>query len=316
MAAHPLAPGGARPGKARKKLTIAVALAAALAAGFVLYRVFAVYTVRTSGCPAAGDGAERQAVRVAAGRQPAPEAGRALRVVSYNIEGHAALWNREHLDEVAETLRRLDPDVVGLQEVHRGTWQARFADQAAELARRTGYEVWFGPSFTAGGGEFGNALLTRGEVVAARVLPLPSVGEPRSALEATIRIGGRELTFFVTHLAAWGPLRREIRLEQTECLAELAGASRRPAVLVGDLNAGPGTPELTRLAGGAPLALCGSDSAPTHRRTGARLDHVLCTPGWGAASARVAQLGPSDHWPVTAVLTWEGGPAPERSPSR
>lgn len=292
--------------------------AAAVVAGFAVYRVVAVYAVRTAGCGRLA-GEARPAVRVAAG---GPSAGPApghsprpglsgppppppLRVVTWNIEGHAALWRPDHLELVAEAIRRLDPDLVALQEVHRGTWQARSRDQLAELAAATGLAAWFGPSFETLGGEFGNALLTRGEVIAARVVPLPGVGEPRSILAVRLRIDGREVSVLATHLTAWGPLRRGVRMRQIGCLAEEVRRAAPPVVVAGDLNAGPATPELERLTGAVPLGPCGGASEePTHRRTGARLDHLLCGPGWGPAAVRVEPIGPADHWPLVAEIAW------------
>jgi endonuclease/exonuclease/phosphatase family metal-dependent hydrolase len=292
--------------------------ATALVAGFVIYRVAAVYTVRTRCGDPAGEpvraiqvAAAAPAVEPAVDRRAAgatvASAGSAppLRVVTWNVEGHAALWRRDHLDRVAEAIRRLDPDVVALQEMHRGTWQARSRDQVAELAAATGLAAWFGPSFETLGGEFGNALLTRGEVVSARVVPLPGVGEPRSVLAVRLRIGGREVSVLATHLTAWGPLRRSVRMEQIGCLAEAIRRAEPPVVVAGDLNAGPATPELERLTGAVPLAPCGGAlDQPTHRRTGARLDHLLCGPGWGPATTRVEPIGPADHWPLVAEIEW------------
>src|SRR5687768_2865459 len=77
----------------------------------------------------------------------AQQSSRPLRVLSYNIKGHAALVRADHLEAIARVIREQHPDVVALQEVHRGTWQARFRDQAAELGRLTDMSVAFGSSF-------------------------------------------------------------------------------------------------------------------------------------------------------------------------
>jgi len=73
--------------------------------------------------------------------------------MSYNVGGHAALVAGRYLERIARQIARERPDVVGLQEVHRGTWLARFADQAEALARLTGLSLLFGPSFAGGRGE-------------------------------------------------------------------------------------------------------------------------------------------------------------------
>src|SRR5947208_10124799 len=106
-----------------------------------------------------------------------------LRVMSYNVGGHGAWWSRRHVENVARAISAASPDMVGLQEVHRGTRQSRLEDQAETLGRLTGMAVHFGKSFAMeSGGEFGNAVLTRCELLAAAVLPLPGPGEPRTLL--------------------------------------------------------------------------------------------------------------------------------------
>jgi endonuclease/exonuclease/phosphatase family metal-dependent hydrolase len=230
--------------------------------------------------------------------------GTRLSVLSYNIEGHAALVRGGHLTAIAQLIAERHPDVVALQEVHRGTWQARFRDQAAKLAELTGMEVLYGPSFRALGGEFGNALLTRGHIAASRIVPLPSFGEPRSLLDATVEVDGARFEIFVTHLAAWGSFNRRIRARQVSCLGEHLRRSPRPFVLCGDLNATPGAADLADLEQGGFAQLCGLASEPTHALLGRRLDYIYADPRFRVVDAAVLRAGPSDHWPIATTLAW------------
>ncbi|HET9768261.1 MAG TPA: endonuclease/exonuclease/phosphatase family protein, partial [Thermoanaerobaculia bacterium] len=217
------------------------------ATGFIalVYRVTFVYQLRPGRCVVAAPAAATLGDVTNALAANAPGARRPIRVLSYNIEGHAALIHPGHLEEIARVVREQRPDVVALQEVHRGTWEARFRDQAAELQRLTGMTMRFGPSFGAFGGEFGNAILARGRLSDVVVVPLPSFGEPRSVLRARVEVDGADFDFMVAHLAAWGGLNRRIRTTQAQCLAEQAGASAqggergRRFVLCGDFNATP-----------------------------------------------------------------------------
>ena len=242
----------------------------------------------------------------AASAAPAAAQPVAITVLSYNIGGHSALVRSGHLAAIASTIAEHRPDVVGLQEVHRGTWQARFRDQAAELARATGMEVFYGPSFKVWGGEFGNAVLVRGRVLRGEVVGLPSFGEPRSLLRVTVEIDGRELDVWVTHLSAWGSINRRMRTAQARCLAEHVRASGRPFVLCGDLNATPTTPDLAGLVGGDFLRLCGLASEPTHALLGRRIDYIFSDPRFTVLDAQVIHAGPSDHWPILTRLAWPG----------
>ena len=284
----------------------AVWVLATLGAIALTYRVAFVYELRPGACaPGPSTGAARPTARGVpdAGAQ---QSSRPLRVLSYNIKGHAALVRADHLEAIARVIREQRPDVVALQEVHRGTWQARFRDQAAELGRLTDMSVAFGSSFAVLGGEFGNAILTRGTLREVEVVPLPSFGEPRSLLRARIDVDGQELVLMVTHLAAWGSLNRTTRVRQAQCLAERARADGIPLVLSGDLNAPPESDEIEALLDHSPLRMSGSPDEPTHPLLGQRIDYIFFGPEWQVGRANVLHVGPSDHWPITAELTGLG----------
>jgi endonuclease/exonuclease/phosphatase family metal-dependent hydrolase len=264
------------------------------------YRAGFVYEFRPSACPSPPP-------RPAAMVEPAPAPTRPIRVLSYNIEGHAALVRADHLAAIAAVINEQQPDVVGLQEVHRGTWQSRFRDQAEELGRLTGLAVHFGKSFGTplgvGGAEFGNAILTRGALRDPQVVALPTFGEPRSLLRATVAVDGAEFDFMVTHLAAWGGINRRVRTRQAHCIADQLRAAGRRFVVCGDFNAQPGTSEMAALLTGDLVRLCGLASEPTHPLLRQRIDYILAGPGWEVGPASVLRVGPSDHWPLVAELT-------------
>src|SRR5687768_3444976 len=129
----------------------------------LLYRVLAIYTVRSGDC---------RPRPVAQETRDLPPNARPLVVMTWNIAGHAELTDGDHVRHVADAIRRIRPDVVALQEVHRGTWQSRFRDQLAELESLTGLRGTFAPSYVQWGGGYGNAILTRGQIVRAEVYPL------------------------------------------------------------------------------------------------------------------------------------------------
>lgn len=246
----------------------------------------------------------------------APEPPVPVSVMSYNIQGYGALFSRRYLEGIARVIRRARPEVVGLQEVHRGTWASRFGDQVEILAELTGMEPSFGRSLILRTGEYGNALLTRGRLIEEEVEILPGEAERRSMLRCRIGLdgdSGEEESFdvFVTHLAAWGRLARSIRVRQAHFLAERFHAIDRPFVLVGDLNAPPEAPELAPLVDHGRLRLCGDRGCSTHRFMRKRIDYVFAGPSWQRVRAEVLRAGPSDHYPVLAKLWPEGPDAPD-----
>lgn len=235
----------------------------------------------------------------------------ALSILSYNIQGYGALFSRRYLEGVARAIRRARPDVVGLQEVHRGTWASRFTDQVEALAELTGMEATFGRSLSFRNGEYGNALLTRGRVVEAEIRRLPGEAERRSLLCCRLEVAGTEIEAFVTHLAAWGRLARTIRVRQAHYIADRLAAAEAPFVLTGDLNAPPGAPELAPLLGRPQLRLCGRPHEPTHRLMRQRLDYIFTGSSFREVGSRVLRTGPSDHYPVLASLRIEAATAAE-----
>lgn len=221
--------------------------------------------------------------------------------MSYNIQGHAAARRPDFLPKLAEVIASAKPDVVGLQEVHCGT-RAGPAHQGEVLASLTGMSFAFGRSCGMDKGDYGNAVLTGGEIRSTFTHPLPGSGEPRSVLQAEISLGGDELTFFVTHLAAWGRLLRVARMRQIAELGDITARGSLPHLLVGDFNVPPGGEEIRTLLSHGHLHVIGDFREATFPMTGQRLDYIFADPRWETLHTEVIRRGPSDHWPISAEL--------------
>jgi endonuclease/exonuclease/phosphatase family metal-dependent hydrolase len=270
-----------------------IAIAAVFGIAFA-YRILSVYEFRSGDCLARPEIVTRD-----------PSYPKRLLVATYNVQGHASLVRGDHVAKIAEAINRIRPDVVAINEAHRNTWQSRFSDHVEELRRRTRMNVVFGESYEQLGGQFGNAILTRGQIVSHDVYDLPGLGEPRTVLEAVITINGGTVNFYVTHLAAWEKLNRAARSAQLECLARHVRASRYPYVLAGDLNAPPDAPEIREFRKDTALQMVGLGLDPTHRVMKLQLDYIFADRGWQVRSARTLDIGPSDHLPVVAELLHE-----------
>lgn len=225
----------------------------------------------------------------------------AIKIMSYNIQGHAAARREDHLPKLAEVIAAVKPDVVGLQEVHFNT-RAGPVHQGERLAELTGLNHRFGRSTGMNGGDYGNAVLTRGTIESAFVHPLPGSGEPRSLLQADIDLDGARITFFVTHLAAWGRLLRNARMRQIASLGDIIARGSLPHVLVGDFNVPPVAEEITTLLAHGHLRVCGDPKEATFPMTRQRLDYVFCDPRWEFVRQEVIRRGPSDHWALVVEL--------------
>jgi len=249
----------------------------------------------------------------------APAAGAAdpaVTVATYNIHHAQGVDDRLDLDRIAAEVRRTDADVIGLQEVDRH-WSSRsdFADQAAELARRLDMDVAYGANLDldpaspgAPRRQYGTAVLSKWEIRESRntLLPRPRGGEQRGLLETVIKARGEFVRFAVTHLQHDNA---EERLAQSSQIASLLDGSAQPVVLVGDLNAVPGAPELAPLESRFDDAWeLGGDGGPGFTYSAddphARIDYVLVSPGVGVSRASVfgGSTG-SDHLPFAASVS-------------
>lgn len=248
---------------------------------------------------------------------------------------------------VAEALRALAPDVVGLQEVPITRWRG---DVAATLARALDMVVVHVPTtrrvlplvgpLVVGllGFEEGPAVLSRFPIAAHRVWELPPC---RRRLDARVLLGAEvespwgRLQVFSTHTARGDDC-------QLRRIGELVPAGRRPlpAIVTGDLNAGEGSPAVRALveqAGWvdafraanptAPGLTVWQDLAAPGPTVFRRVDYVFLVPGARVPGRVVASrvvldapmrrqdggvLWPSDHYGVYAEIEvgTPAGPAP------
>jgi len=113
-----------------------------------------------------------------------------LRVVSYNIRHGRGMDNEVNLPRTAEVLRRLQPDIVGLQEVDSVVERSGRVAEAQALGDRLGLQHAFGGFMAYQGGQYGMGILSRFPI--RRVIPvrLPDGNEPRIALAAELDAPG------------------------------------------------------------------------------------------------------------------------------
>jgi len=237
---------------------------------------------------------------------PARAAGDTVTLVDWNLHYGVSPLTGVDLDEIASTIAAQHPDVVTLQEVERGWVLGGGADMATWLSRRLGMTIRFAP---AADRQFGNAVLSRSGLtdVALHDLPYGDGPQKRSALATTLTTASgtalRVTSVHLQHRASNTPT----RLEQLKALAAAAPVAP-PEVLAGDLNASPGSPEITLLtdagwvsaidSAGDPDAKTSTSLDPTER-----IDWVF---GQGVTFESASVLPgrtESDHLPVVARFT-------------
>jgi endonuclease/exonuclease/phosphatase family metal-dependent hydrolase len=264
------------------------ALAGATAAAMLLAAVGAGVTTATPE-PAAGDGFP-------------------VRIMTYNVHMGYDTAGRFDVRALAEVITSTGAEVVVLNEVDRGWFLNGGHDVLALLAAETGLAYAWTP---AADEVWGNAILSRYPIADTRSTLLPQGDVPmrRSLLTAVLDLGADErLAVVGTHLHhvdGEGP----VRLPQAQAVAEEAAdlvGSGFPTVVLGDMNAEPGEPELAPFeAVGLTEAVSGLGEVLTFPSWGPdeHIDHIFTGPGLSASELDVPASQASDHLGVAVTLS-------------
>ncbi|TMJ17772.1 MAG: endonuclease [Alphaproteobacteria bacterium] len=227
-----------------------------------------------------------------------------IRVASYNMRKAIGTDRRRAPERTIEVLCELDAHVVALQEADR-----RFGTRASAIpphliCEHSGYKPVPFDARDGSLGWHGNAILVKKdvEIVDKTLLHLPSL-EPRGAVLAELKIGGRALRVVGMHLDLSGLWRRR---QAHAILAYVEGREEKmPTVLMGDLNEWSARGGCLRdFAHHARFADCGRSFHV--RRPVARLDRIMVMGALDIEACGVHQTPTarkaSDHYPVWADL--------------
>jgi endonuclease/exonuclease/phosphatase family metal-dependent hydrolase len=234
-----------------------------------------------------------------------------LKILTFNILHGATTEGTFDLDRIAQVIIDADPDLVALQEVDFKTRRARGYDLATELGLRTKMASIFAKAMDHDGGEYGEAILSRGSFETMRRIPLPFTGdsEPRAAIEVTLSLpGGQTIAFVGTHLDHASTSDREA---QAQALNAACANKAIPTLLAGDFNATPESKTIAILK--EHWTVAGGDSPPPTFPSDdpkIKIDYVMYAPAsrWTVVETRVIQDAvASDHcaYLVTLVLSGE-----------
>ncbi len=225
-----------------------------------------------------------------------------LRVLSYNIHHGRAMDGKFDYERLAQTIARLKPDVVALQEVDNKTERASGVDQAKKLGELLEMNHAFGNALYFSGGQYGEGVLSRFPIkdVRGHHLPFAFGNEPRTALEVTVvpDNGLPEFVFVGTHLCHQNG---ETRLQQTKELNSLFSAQRdHPILMAGDFNARPDS---------APMQVLLEENWVDAVAPKSRIDFILLRKNdpWEIVETIIVdEPVVSDHSPVLTILKWSG----------
>ena len=255
-----------------------------------------------------------------------------LRVATFNIR-YAAARERDARDQwmqrreyVLETIEALDLDVLCVQEALHG--------QMAFLREGLGGHVAVGQGREGGErGEYaavfyrtdrfqengrGTFWLSETPEEVASVGWDAALTRMVTWVELEDQVTGRAFRVWCTHFDHRGEV---ARLRSAELLGARVAASGLPDLVLGDLNAGESSPVLAALAAEG-LRDTFRDAHPDEtevgtfggwvgRAGGAKIDHVLADDGFETVAASIDRRqfdgrDPSDHFPVLAVVRFQG----------
>lgn len=259
-----------------------------------------------------------------------------IRVATWNLWCRHGNWE-DRQSSIFSTLRNLDADICGLQEV-----STRDPDQVSQLQEDLGYHVACSPDDEHDRWGIANVITSRWPITdhGWSYLDVGDMPPHRTFLWARVDSPFGELTVYCTHLSHGfdnSALRQRQLAQICEHIVAQRGDPKKsfPPILIGDLNAVPESDEIRRLTGLAPAyvpgfvatdawAQCGDGPGETYSAENPyvvdsawpnrRLDYVLT--GWPRPRptgnpASVERFGmqavggviPSDHYGVVATIS-------------
>jgi endonuclease/exonuclease/phosphatase family metal-dependent hydrolase len=263
---------------------------------------------------------------------PTQPSGTEFRVMTFNIQHGLSGAGKYDLKYAVDTIAKVSPDLVGVQELTRNHPSYNCEDQPALIAERlratTGrqwtamyQQEWTTQVRDCPNSGRGDGVETEGiGFFAPEPLPAPvftQLWNGRLGL-MTMMGRGRDVPIVVTHLAH-GAEGHSDRMRQLDALIPwtLSRPGSGPRLLLGDFNFSPGTPEYDRLrahyrdawadaaaAGGARGRMDGI----THKSS--RIDYIFYVPADGIELRWVENLDTraligaeaSDHNPLVAAF--------------
>lgn len=218
------------------------------------------------------------------------------RLMSYNIHHGKGMDNIIDIERIGDIILKVNPEVVGLQEVDSMVNRSGNIDIMQMLEKQTGMYATFGHSILLDNGKYGNGMLTKEKPLATIKISLPGAREARTALIVELE----KYVVVNTHLS----LTNEERLESMKIITESIKHYDKPVFLMGDLNAEPEEDSMKWLidADWQILSNINQYTIPSEKPT-KTIDYVLGYKGKGETYAKfrahvIDEKVASDHCPL------------------
>ncbi|MBN1533779.1 MAG: endonuclease/exonuclease/phosphatase family protein [Spirochaetes bacterium] len=229
------------------------------------------------------------AAMLTAAHPSGPGASGELTYMSYNIQQGFDARGDKNPERVLASIRRVDPDLLGLVESDTARISGGNDDVVRFLANGLHMYNYYGPKTVTG--TFGIALLSKYPIEEPRTFFMYSAGEQTAAIHAKINAGGRTWNVVVTHLGNDGPM------VQLQNLLKGIG-DEAPLIAAGDFNFQPSTDQYrlitASLADSWLLRWPGGQHRPG-ADLAERIDYIFVTPGTAVLESEYVVDGLSDH---------------------
>ncbi|MCF7848827.1 MAG: endonuclease/exonuclease/phosphatase family protein [Kiritimatiellales bacterium] len=206
---------------------------------------------------------------------------------------------QNHLDEIIEFIKPLDPDVIGLVEVDEGSYRSHRKNQAEVIAKELGHFHSYSSKYGKASmwqhlplyKQQGNAFLAKNTICGEK-FHFFEKGMKRLVFE--LELG--DVTIFLVHLS----LSYKERQEQLGHLYTLVNKTNRPYIVAGDFNARMGEKEIKLFLAATGLANVDKEGQPSYPSSNPRkhLDFILHSPEVKITHFWMPQTRLSDHLPL------------------
>lgn len=239
---------------------------------------------------------------------PAPQPGKELVVMTYNIHQGYDVAGKINPWEILEPIQSVNPDVLALMESDLNRVSSANVDIVQWLAHKLNMYVYFGPETSRQ--IYGVAILSKYPLTNTETYYLTSREDQRVLIRGDILVAGNSLSIYAVHVG----LSEEDRTNQT---AEILGILQKNAnakILMGDFNSLPGSKQIQDLTNVLSDAWVSSghsltdplgytiDSWAPHER----IDYIFVSQelaSYVKTCEVIREVYGSDHLPVWALLT-------------
>lgn len=238
-----------------------------------------------------------------------------LSVLQWNV------WYKESADNILQELKRLEADIVCLQELTTNSAASPRRDIPAEIAA-LGYNPYFVHSLHDDEVDMGNGIFSKLPISNARHVFVQHETpdsedyshENRIYLEVTVKTETGLFAIGTVHLSYTEEFLSTTEKDQeTDRLIAAIEPNKERFVLTGDFNALPGSYTINALGKKLTSAGPGYDESTWTTKPFSyngfeankleyRLDYVFTTPDIGVSDSRIIQTAASDHLPILTTI--------------